>query len=104
MMKSRIITICGSLKFEGIMKEISEKLEFEGNCVLSVIYPTKSKDSYSSKEIESLSKMHLQRIEMSDAIFIVNVDGYIGEATTYEMNYAKSLNKEILSLVPLTNV
>lgn len=37
---------------------------------------------------------------MSDAIYVVNVNGYIGDATKKEIEYAKSLQKEILSLEP----
>ncbi len=37
---------------------------------------------------------------MSDAIYVVNVNGYIGEATKNEIIYAQSLKKEILSLEP----
>lgn len=33
---------------------------------------------------------------MSDAILVVDVDGYIGNATKSEIEFAKSLNKEIL--------
>jgi hypothetical protein len=40
----KVITVCGSLRFEEIIKSYTEKLALEGNCVLSVIYPTKSKD------------------------------------------------------------
>ena len=36
-MKPKIITMCGSLKFEHEHKLWAEKLELEGNCVLSVI-------------------------------------------------------------------
>lgn len=35
---------------------------------------------------------------MSDAIFVVNVNGYIGEVTKREIEYAKQLKKEILYL------
>jgi len=32
----RVITICGSLRFEQEMKYYTEKMELEGNCVLSM--------------------------------------------------------------------
>ena len=88
--------MCGSLKFQGQLKRESESLELKGNCVLSVIYPIKAKEQYSSAEIELFRKMHFKRIDMSDAIYVVNVDGYIGDATRKEIAYAKSQGKEIL--------
>lgn len=97
--KPKVITVCGSLKFkEEIMKQ-SERLEFEGNCVLSVVYPTREDmSSYTEEQYELFGKMHKQRIAMSDAIFVVNVGGYIGESTRSEIEYAKKLNKEVLYL------
>ena len=94
----KTITVCGSLKFEKEMKYYAEKLELEGNCVLSIVYPTKEKDNYTNEEINILAMGHLKRIEMSDAIFVVNKNGYIGEAVKKEINHAKNHNKEILFL------
>lgn len=42
--------------------------------------------------------MHMKRIDMSDAIYVINKDGYIGTSTLEEIEYAKSNNKEILYL------
>jgi len=94
----KIITICGSLKFENEMKNVSEKLALEGNCVLSVIYPTKEKEKYTKEEIELLGKEHLKKIDISNAIFVINKNGYIGESVRNEIEYAKNQNKEIIYL------
>jgi hypothetical protein len=98
----KVITVCGSLRFEEIIKNYAEKLELEGNCVLSVIYPTKSKDNYTDEEIQSLKMGHLKKIELSDAIFVVNKNGYIGESVKKEIVYAKRHNKEIIYLEIMT--
>jgi hypothetical protein len=94
----KIITICGSLKFENEMKYISEKLALEGNCILSIIYPTKEKEKYTKEEIEILGKEHLKKIDISNAIFVINKNGYIGESVRNEIEYAKNQNKEIIYL------
>ena len=94
----KIITICGSLKFENEMKYISEKLALEGNCILSVIYPTKGKEKYTKEEIELLGKEHFKKIDISNAIFVINKNGYIGESVRNEIEYAKKQNKEIIYL------
>ena len=104
MEKAKVITICGSLKFEKEMRKEAERLELEGNCVISVIYPESSdfdKDAYTKEQCELFDKLHKQKIYMADAIFVVNVNGYIGSSTKSEIEYAKKLNKEILSLEPL---
>ena len=100
----KIITICGSMKFIKEMIEISEKVELQGNVVLMPIYnPSRpNKDSFTNKEILILDKMHRERIKLSDAILVVNVEGYIGSSTKSEIEFAKSLNKEILYYSELT--
>ena len=42
-----------------------------------------------------LDKMHFQKIDMADEIFIINVGGYIGESTKREIAYAESKGKVI---------
>ena len=94
----KIITVCGSLKFVKEMMEIAIKMEIEGNCVLVPIYdPSKSdKDAYTEDEVLMLGEMHKEKIKLSDAILVVNVNDYIGNSTKNEIEYAKSLNKEII--------
>ena len=78
------------------MNYYAEKLTLEGNCVLSVIYPVK--ENKTKDEIHSLQTAHLKKIELSDAIFVVNKNGYIGEAVKNEIDFAKRQNKEIMFL------
>lgn len=94
----KIITVCGSMKFVKEMMEITEKMELQGNCMLVPIYnPNKpNKDSFTKEETEILDKAHKERIKLSDAILVINIDGYIGNSTKNEIEYAKSLNKEII--------
>ena len=65
---------------------------------MNLIFGTKNKEDYSYKEIQFLQKGHLKKIDISDAIFIINKNGYIGESVKNEINYAKSINKEIIYL------
>lgn len=100
----KIITVCGSLKFMKEMMIITEKLELEGNCMLSPIYPTKpDKDAYTEEEALMLDKMHKEKIKISDAILVVDVNNYIGISTKSEIEFAKSLGKEIIYYTDLVN-
>lgn len=94
----KIITVCGSLRFYKEMMEITEKMELKGNCMLVPIYnPSRpSKDDFTEDEALILDKMHKERIKLADAILVINVDGYIGSSTSKEIEFAKSLNKEIM--------
>lgn len=94
----KIITVCGSLRFYKEMMIATEKMELEGNCMLVPIYnPSKSsKDDYTEEEVLMLDNMHTERIKLADAILVINVNNYIGTSTKREIEYAKSLNKEVI--------
>lgn len=86
------------MKFINEMMDIAEKLELEGNCVLMPLFNSNrpNKDSYTEEEGKILDQMHKERIKLADAIIVVNKDNYIGSSTSKEIEFAKSLNKEIL--------
>ena len=96
----KIITLCGSMRFKNEMINIAAELELNGDVVIQCIYFPQDK-KLSNFELEMLSKLHYKKIEITDAIYVVNVNGYIGESTKNEIEYARSLNKEILSLESL---
>lgn len=100
----KIITVCGSLKFKDEIMKMTEKMALQGNCMLSMIYPTNSDmRSYTEEEKEILAKMHKERIKISNAILVVNVNNYIGSSTQSEIELAKNLNKEIIYYTDILN-
>ena len=42
-----------------------------------------------------LDDMHLRKIDLADEIFVINVDGYIGESTRREIAYDKQTGKPV---------
>ncbi len=91
----KILTLCGSMKFIKQMQEIAFNFEVKkGYCVLIPICGDITQ--LSVREKEKLSEAHLRKIEISDAIYVVNIGGYIGESVLKEIDYAKKLNKQIL--------
>ena len=94
----KVITICSSLKYIEEIQYYTEKLELEGNCVLGIIYPTKNKENYTPEEIRSLEIGHIKKIDLSDAIFVINKNGYIGDSVKREIEHAKRTNKEVMYL------
>lgn len=94
----KVITVCGSLRFYKEMMDITEKMELQGNCMLVPIYNplNHSKDDFTEEEVLILNNMHKEKIKLSDAILVVNVGNYIGNSTKNEIEFAKSLNKEII--------
>ncbi|QSE76205.1 hypothetical protein JW886_06965 [Lactococcus taiwanensis] len=94
----KVITVCGSLKFIDELKEQAERLTLAGYCVLTIVYPTRALSTYSSSELALLRKAHFKKIEISEAIFVVNKAGYIGKAVAEEITYAKAQGKNVLYL------
>jgi len=92
----KILTICGSLKYQNEMMRLAEEKALEGYCVLTPIFPVTNDIVISKAQLASLKNAHLKRIQLSDSILVVNVDNYIGESTKQEIEYAKKLGKEIL--------
>lgn len=96
------ITICGSTKFKREFKIAQEDLERQGWAVFTVgFFMHADNVPVSDEDKAKLDLLHLRKIEASDAIFIVNPGGYIGDSTQSEIDYARSQGKTILSLEPL---
>ena len=84
------------MRFQDEQMREAMRLELEGNAVISCVYGIKKE--LSENDIAMLEKMHKKKIDLCDAIFVVNVDGYVGNATKNEIEYAKQLGKEVIWL------
>lgn len=92
----KTVTICGSMKFENEMQRIAFLLETKYNMsVLQCVYNMDHLE-ISEEEQLSLEKAHFRKIELSDAIYVVDIHGYIGNQVSKEIAYAKSNGKEII--------
>ena len=95
-MKSKVVTICGSMKYAKEMIKIAGDLEKKyGWCVIQCVYDI-NQETTSKEELDNIVNAHWTKIDICDAIYVVNIDGYIGNSTTNEINYALSKNKEII--------
>ena len=91
----KVVTLCGSMRFLKQMQEIALELEMkQGYCVLTPI--GEKTVPISEEEIEKLAQAHFKKIDMSDVVYVVNIDGYIGEAVSREVCYAQKHHKEII--------
>lgn len=94
--KTKIITLCGSMKFRSKFDEVNYKLSSQGYIILTPNF------SYGTDGIlqptEDHIKLHNKKIDESDAIFVVNVDNYIGNNTLDEIEYAYNKGKKVFYL------
>ena len=98
----KVITLCGSTKFKDEFLQVQKNLTLKGNIVISVGLFGHSGDNevWTEGTKEMLDDMHKRKIDMSDEIFVINVNGYIGESTKSEIEYALKTNKKINYLEP----
>ena len=96
--KYKVITLCGSTRFKEQFLEAQKRLTLEGNIVISVGLFGHSGDAevWSKGTKEMLDDMHKRKIDMADAIYVINVGGYIGSSTRSEIEYARAQGKEVL--------
>ena len=100
----KVITLCGSTRFKDQFMEAQKRLTLEGNIVISVGLFGHSGDNEVwenmdegtlTKTKEMLDDMHKRKIDMADEIFVINVNGYIGDSTRSEIDYALKHGKSI---------
>lgn len=91
-----VITICGSSKFKEKHQEIAARLTLEGYIVLGMNLFNHAED----RQLDELTKdmldrMHMAKIDMSTAIYVIDQGGYIGESTRNEIKYANDTGKTV---------
>ena len=95
-----IITICGSTRFKDEILKTARNLTLDNHIVLAPFIFHHSDEEELTQELKiRLDNLHKEKINMSDAIFVVNVDGYIGESTYSEIDWAQRMKKEVYFLV-----
>ena len=101
--KYKVLTLCGSTRFKDAFLSAQKKLTLEGNIVISVGLFGHSGDDevWTEGTKEMLDDMHKRKIDMADGIFVINVNGYIGESTRSEIDYALASGKTIDYLEPV---
>ena len=95
--KYPVITLCGSTRFKDQFLEAQKRLTLAGNIVISVGLFGHSGDDevWTEGTKEMLDDMHKRKIDMADGIYVINVDGYIGQSTRSEIEYARSQGKTV---------
>lgn len=93
----KVVTLCGSTKFKDEFIRAQKELTLSGHIVISVgLFGHSGDDEVWADGVkEMLDDMHKRKIDMADAIMIIDVDDYIGESTRREIEYAKSQGKFI---------
>lgn len=97
--KYKVITLCGSTRFKEEFLQVQKQLTLEGNIVISVGmfgHTDGEFENVITPEIKvMLDDIHKRKIDMSDEIYVINKNGYIGESTKGEIEYAITTGKRV---------
>ena len=102
--KYKVVTLCGSTRFKDEFMKAQKDLTLKGNIVISVglfghsgdkeVWENMDEDTLTKTKI-MLDDMHKRKIDMADEIFVINVNGYIGDSTRSEIEYAIKHGKKV---------
>lgn len=105
--RPEIVCLCGSTRFYDAFQQANYDLTMHGAIVLSVgFYPHSKAEhghgegvGHDSAEKVALDELHKRKIDLADRVLVLNVDGYIGESTRSEIEYAEKFGKPVDYLV-----
>lgn len=77
--------------------EVQKRLTLQGNIVISVGFfgNPDADEVFDETTKEMLDDMHKRKIDISNEIFVINKNGYIGSSTRAEIEYAIAHGKKV---------
>ena len=92
----KVITLCGSTRFKEDFERVNRNLTLMGYIVISVGCFGHAGDTFTEEQKVMLDDIHKRKIDMADAIYVINKDGYIGSSTKSEIKYAIQHGKQVI--------
>lgn len=90
--RPEIVCICGSMRFLGDMRAVSQSLTLAGHIVL---LPSEIDGPITDAQKAALGELHLRRIDLADRVEVVNRGEQYGESTLREIAYAEAAGKPV---------
>jgi len=96
----KVVCLCGSTRFKEEFLQAQYDETMKGNIVLTVGFwhhaeAGVTRPSLNNEQKALLDELHKRKIDLSDEIFVLNVDGYVGDSTHSEIQYAEDAGKGI---------
>ena len=96
----KIVTLCGSTKFKKDFEYTNMMLTLAGKIILQPgCFAHYDNIQITEEQKINLDELHKRKIDMSDAIYVINTNEYIGPSTNSEIEYAVKLNKPIFYMI-----
>ena len=102
MKKPKIVVLCGSSRFVGVMAVCAWLIERDEHAIAMGLHLLPSwytlvPDHLAEHEgvAEAMDELHLRKIDIAHEIFVVNYEDYVGDSTKREVEYARANGKSI---------
>ena len=90
------VCLCGSTKFKEEFAEAAKAETLDGNIVLTVGFFGHADGVELPRKVKAkLDALHMMKILEADEVLVVDIDGYIGESTEREIEFALLLERPI---------
>ena len=94
--KRKVVVFIGSTRFQDTFLEEAWKYTKEGWVVLLPNFrPSTMMSKGFDIPVDVLEDIGYNKINVADLVYVVNESGYVGESTSKEIEYAKSIHKPI---------
>ncbi|MDQ1033618.1 hypothetical protein QFZ75_000034 [Streptomyces sp. V3I8] len=96
-----IVVLCGSTRYweqiaeAALYETAAGRIVLAPGCNLKQPHPLWAQPAQAERLKQLLDGLHLWKIDLADDVLVVNPHGYIGESTSREIAYARSLGKPI---------
>lgn len=102
MNRPKVITICGSSKLKDAIMGATQRLTLKGYIVINHgFFHHRDMVPITDEQKRDLDELMFRKIDISDAIHVVNINSYMGTTTKRAVQYAKDHGKGITYEEPL---
>ncbi|WP_331719069.1 hypothetical protein OG985_48815 (plasmid) [Streptomyces sp. NBC_00289] len=96
-----IVVLCGSTRYweqlaeANLYETAAGRIVLAPGCNMKQLHPLWATAAQADRLKQILDDLHLRKIDLADEVLVVNPDGYIGDSTRREIDYARNLGKPI---------
>jgi len=94
----KVVCYCGSLRFKNLFEKFEYESVFKGEIALlpcCMFVDIEREYGALSDYKQKADEQHKRKIDICDEVFVINKDGYIGESTRSEIDYAVKIGKPV---------
>lgn len=99
--KPTVVCIIGSSRFKDHHLGHAQRFTLAGKIVLVAgFFHHVDRYPITDAQKKQIDELCLRKIDLADEVYVVNINGYIGESTSGAIEYAKELGKPVTYMEP----